>query len=436
MCRRRHIIRIIACGVIAALTIGCTGLSMMSFKENSKHLYDKLILAPMDAYNEAMRLYLAGKFWQASFAFGKVISLFPNFHLNDKAFWYLGDCYTKLNLNQIARDVFSQSLEEFTSSEMRPKYLFGLERLDYREGNYDEALKEHAFIINFYPESEIRFDADYLAGEIQFMRKNFIAAEKLLSNLKPGHPKYLFALYTLAIINIELNNSQAAIQNLSNSINDSSEEPSDQLLREAAALKLGHLYFESGDQLRRAVEMYARVPEGSPFQEEALLATGWAWIKVNRPQQVIQALDQFFLNCSESSLTPEAYLLKGYALMLLKRFDEAIEAFKLCQTSCTRHYISDDDLRQHKAQFDEYAKLFATTAERIKKNALMKPTENTLEERPDLEKAFLQFANENDAFFNYAQTAASDKRFFKRKGQILMDVEYALKLAEKIKNRR
>jgi len=66
----------------------------------------------------------------------------------------------------------------------------------------------------------------------------------------------------------------------------------------------------------------------------------------------------------------------------------------------------------------------------------MKPTENTLEERPDLEKAFLQFANGNDAFFNYAQTAASDKRFFKRKEQILADVEYALKMANKMKNKR
>ena len=63
-------------------------------QRESKRLYDQLILAPMDAYNEAMRLYLAGKYWEASFAFGKVMSLYPNFYLNDKATYYMGDSYS------------------------------------------------------------------------------------------------------------------------------------------------------------------------------------------------------------------------------------------------------------------------------------------------------------------------------------------------------
>ena len=75
-------------------------------QRESKRLYDELILAPMDAYNEAMRLYLAGKYWEASFAFGKVLSLFPNFHLNDKATWYLGNSYRFLYMNDIARQVY------------------------------------------------------------------------------------------------------------------------------------------------------------------------------------------------------------------------------------------------------------------------------------------------------------------------------------------
>ncbi len=59
-------------------------------QRESKRLYDMLILAPMNAYNEAMRLYLEERYWEAQFAFGKVMSLFPNFHLNDKATYYMG----------------------------------------------------------------------------------------------------------------------------------------------------------------------------------------------------------------------------------------------------------------------------------------------------------------------------------------------------------
>jgi tetratricopeptide (TPR) repeat protein len=392
----------------------------------SKHLYDKLILAPMDAYNEAMRLYLAGKYWEAGFAFGKVLSLFPNFHLNDKAKWYLGDCYTKLYMDDIAREVFKEALEEYTTSEQRSRYIYGLLRLDYREGKYEEALKNHAFIINLYPESDIRTDADYLAGEIQFQRKNFNVAEQLLSRLKLGDPSYLYAQYTLAIINIENNKEQPAIQNLTAIIKDSTQEASDQLLQDAANLKLGHLYFESGDKLRQAVEAYQRVPEGSPFQDEALLGTSWAWMKVNRPQEAFQTIDHLIVSYPESSLLPESYLVKGYALMLLKRYSEAVSTLEQCLATAKKPFITDGDLQKRKGEFNDYVQKFAPTAEKIKKNTLRKPTNKVLEERTDMENEFQKYAKESRDFFNYTVLAKSHTRFFKRKDEVIADAEYAL----------
>jgi TolA-binding protein len=392
----------------------------------SKRLYDKLILAPMDAYNEAMRLYLAGKYWDAGFAFGKVLSLYPNFHLNDKAKWYMGDCYTKLYMDDVAREVFKEALEEYTTSEQRSRYIYGLQRLDYREGKYDEALKNHAFIINLYPESDIRTDADYLAGEIQFQRKNFNVAEQLLAQLKPGDPSYLYAQYTLAVINIENNKEQAAIQNLTTIIKDSTQEASDQLLQDAANLKLGHLNFESGDKLRQAVEAYLRVPDGSPFQDEALLGTSWAWMKVNRPQEAYQTIDRLILAYPESPLMPESYLVKGYALMLLKRYSEAVTTLEQCLTAAKRSFVTDGDLQKRKSSFDDYVQKFAPSAEKIKKNALRKPTNKVLEERPEMEKDFQKYAKESHDFFNYTLMAKSHTRFFKRKDEVIADAEYAL----------
>jgi TolA-binding protein len=392
----------------------------------SKKLYDKLILAPMDAYNEAMRLYLAGKYWEAGFAFGKVLSLFPNFHLNDKAKWYMGDSYTKLYMNDIAREVFKEALEEYTTSEMRSKYIYGLERLDYREGKQDDALKNHAFIINLYPESEIRADADYIAGEVQFQRKNYNVAEQLFSGIKPGDPSYLYSQYTLAIINIENNKEQTAIQNLTTIIKDSTQESPDQLLQDGANLKLGHLYFESGDKLRQAVEAYQRVPDGSPFQEEALLGTAWAWMKVNRPSEAVQAVERLIFNYPESPLVPESYLVKGYALMLLKRYPEAVNTLEQCVNACKKDFVTEELLNKRKAQFEEYLGKFSPTAEKIKKNALRKPTNKTLEERPELDKEFQKYAKESRDMFAYSILAKSHARFFKRKDEVVADAEYAL----------
>ena len=79
----------------------------MRQQRESKRMYDQLILAPMDAYNEAMRLYLAGKYWEASYAFGKVISLNPSFHrVTKSATFYMGNCYRYLQMNGIAREVY------------------------------------------------------------------------------------------------------------------------------------------------------------------------------------------------------------------------------------------------------------------------------------------------------------------------------------------
>jgi tetratricopeptide (TPR) repeat protein len=402
----------------------------------SKRMYDQLVLAPNDAYSEAMRLYLAGKYWEASYAFGKVISLFPNFHLNDKATWYLGNSYRFLHMNDIARQVYKEALEEYTTSDMRSKYIYGFQALDYREGKYDDALKNHAFITNLYSDSDIKTDADYLAGEIHFQRKNYNVAEQLLSGIKPGEPSYLYAQYTLSIINIENNKEQAALTNLSNIIKDTTQEASDQSLQDAANLKIGHLYFEMGDKLKLAVEAYQRVSEGSSYGDEALLGTAWAWIKVNQPNASLSTIERLVGSYPETSLIPEAFLVKGYGLMLLKRYPEAVAALEQCLATSKRQFITDADLKARSSNFDKSVSDFSPFSERIKKNALRKPTNKTLEERPELQKEFEKYSKESYDFFKYTLEAKSHKRFFMMKEQIVTDAEYALAKATRMMNAR
>ncbi len=400
-------------------------------QRESKRMYDLLILAPMDAYNEAMRLYLAGKYWEASYAFGKVMSLYPNFYLNDKAAFYMGNSYRFLQLNGIAREVYKTALEEYTTSDMRPKYLYGLENIDYRENKYEEALRNHAFITNLYGESEIRPDADYLAGEIHFLRKNYTAAEQLLSKLKSGDPSYLYAQYTLSVINVENRKVEAAITNLKHIIEDTTQDASGQLLQDAANTKLGHLYFEQVE-LRNAVEAYKRVPEGSSYGDEALLGTAWAWIKVNQPAVSNQTIDRLIASHSESPLVPEAYLVKGYGLMLQKNYGEAVASLERCLELLKGTYVTTADLQVKEKGFKQYEQGFEPTAQKIRKNAQRKPTDKTIEERGGLKGEFEKFAKESRDFFNYQLLAKSHKRFFMRKDEVEQDASYALAKATNI----
>lgn len=400
-------------------------------QRESKRLYDKLVLAPMNAYNEAMRLYFAKKYWEASFAFGKVVSLFPNFHLNDKATYYMGDCYTQLYLNGIAREVFKDALAEYTTSEMRSKFLYGLQLLDYREGKYKDALKNHAFISNLYSNSEIRPDADYLAGEIHFLRKNYSAASQVLSGIPPDAAAYKYAQYTLAVINIENNRIKAAIQNLRRIVTDTSMAETSVLVRYKADVKLGQLYFEQVD-LRKAVEAFKRVPEDSEQGDEALLGIAWSWIKVNRPQECLNAIEQLISLHPKSPIMPEAYLVKGYSLMLLRQNNDALAALNECLQMCKTEFATEDDLKFKEEKFGHYIIEFTPTANEIKKNALRKPTDRIIAERAGLKTEFDKYDKKSKDLFYYSLLVEDNRKFFRRKEQIIQDVEYAIAKVTKI----
>jgi tetratricopeptide (TPR) repeat protein len=400
-------------------------------QRESRRLYNLLILAPMNAYLEAMRLYSEKRFWEAGFAFGKVLSLYPNFHLNDRATFYLGNCYRFMRMNDISRSVYKEGLSEYTTSDVRANFLYGLEELDYREGNYDNALKNHSFITNLYGEHEIRPDADYLAAQIHFLRKNFTAAEMLLNGIKPKDSVYMYAQYTLAVVNVDNNKSKSAIQNLSTIIADTATDPGILLLQDAANNKLGQLYFEEVE-LRKAVEAFSQVPDGSPYGEEALMGIAWSWIKVNRPEEALKTINQLLMSHAESPLVPEAYLVKGYALMLVQRNQEAKTALEQCLVSCKTDFASPEQLRARKSKFDQYILQFAPTEEKIKKNALRKPTDKTIAERADFKTEFDKFAKEARDFFEFSLKVESSKEFFRRKDQVLLDADYALAKVTKI----
>jgi tetratricopeptide (TPR) repeat protein len=413
-------------------------------QKESKRLYDRLVVAPMDVYQQAMRLYTAGKYWEASFAYGKLMSLYPTFYLNDKAIYYMGDCYKELYMNNTAREVFKDALEEHTTSDMRAFYLYGVMSLDYREDNYDEAMRNHSFIINLYPESPIVGEAEYLAGEIEFARGHEEAAREHFEKVKPTDKSYLYALYTLSVIYYHSDNEQGAIKSLRRIVEDTTSKKADDLLQNAAAVKLGHLYYESQGadgrgRLREAVEAYSMVQAGAtPSGDEALMGTAWAWIKAGQPQMAYQSADKITSLHPKSPFVPEALLVKGYTLMQQKRYYDAIPAFEKClEAAAGGKFLTADDVATRRVQYDSEMETFAPTADKIRKNAMRKPTPRSVEERPELQKGYDRFAKEHKEFFDYRMLEKSHRNFFMQKEQIIEDATFALaKATNMIKSRR
>ena len=84
---------------------------------------------------------------------------------------------------------------------------------------------------------------------------------------------------------------------------------------------------------------------------------------------------------------------------------------------------------------NDYDVITAPSAEKIKKNAARKPTQRTIDERPELYKEYDKFAKENKEFLDIKVLQKSHTRFFMQKEQILEDAIFALaKATNSVKN--
>ena len=92
----------------------------------------------------------------------------------------------------------------------------------------------------------------------------------------------------------------------------------------------------------------------------------------------------------------------------------------------TVKYVTEADLQARAQKFGQTTNEFAPTAEKMKKNALRKPTDKSIEERGAFKSEYDKFAKENRDFFNYTLLAQSHKKFFMRKDQVISDAEYAI----------
>ena len=130
--------------------------------------YRRLKIEPENDYRAAMRLYLNRQFLEAAYAFGKVQTKYPAFHLVDQAAFYKAKSFENLRMHKAAKSVYEDAIKRYPQSDQRAKYHFQLMNIDYKEGKYTEAMTKYQNIAQKFGESDVKADADYVAGQIKF----------------------------------------------------------------------------------------------------------------------------------------------------------------------------------------------------------------------------------------------------------------------------
>ncbi len=385
--------------------------------------YRRLKLEPEEAYREAMRLYLARKFLLAAYAFGKVITKYPAFHLVDLAAFYKGKSFENLRMHTAARDVYRRAIKKYTMSDTKPRYIFQLMNIDYKENKHNEASEKYQLISNLYKESDIKPDADYVMGQIRFIQKDYSSSIRLLKPILPGNANYSYARYTLAMSYFKLKKFQEAMACMQDIMEVSPSNISEQELKDIAAVKLGHFAFDE-DRFMDAAKYYAAVPSTSSKYDEALLGLAWAFIRHQRFDQAERAVDELISVAPNSFLIGEAHLLKGFCQYFNKKYDDAIKSFDKAVERSNAQTVSESQVRENEQAYSSNQSEFEEVQKRALSLSNQIPSARVLQKRDELRPDYDKIQEKIEAYIEFQSYVSKSNRFKRNRERVIQDAKF------------
>jgi len=384
--------------------------------------YRRLKIEPENDYRYAMRLYLNRDFIGASYAFGKVQTKYPTFHLVDQAAFYKGKSFENMRMHLAAQEIYKDAIKRYPNSDQVPKYHFQLMNIDYKEGRFSEAMAKHQFIIQNFPKSDVKPDADYVAGQIKFEQGQYKEAIDMLSSILPGNANYFYARYTMGIAYSRLEKWDEAKGSFNDILSYQAANQSEKDLQDAAKIKLGHIYFSEPDGVPQAAKYYGQVTNtNSPFYEEAALALAWSFLKFHKTKEAKPFTQWIIKNRPNSYLISEAYLVLGYCDYLEKNFRAADKNLAMAIKLTENPTISKEQKDSARTAFGEMKEGFDSVQVRALDLSRQLPTPRVEQKRAALNPDFERANREIENFAEFQQRVIQSDRFDASRQRVLGD---------------
>ena len=389
--------------------------------------YRRLKIEPENDYRAAMRLYLNRQFLEAAYAFGKVQTKYPAFHLVDQAAFYKAKSFENLRMHKAAKSVYEDAIKRYPQSDQKAKYHFQLMNIDYKEGKYTEAMAKYQNIAQKFGESDVKADADYVAGQIKFEQGLYQESVDLLAAILPGNANYFYARYTMGIAYSRLGKFEEAENCFRDITEQQYSNQSEQDLQDAARVKLGHIYF-SGEKadIAQAAQMYGQVKPGSPVYDEAMLGIAWSFLKVNKPDEAMKPAKWIISNLPESFLVSEAYLVQGYCYFMKKDYKNAAASLEQAEKKTEQPAVSVAARDSARQAYDAMQSEFDSVQVQALDLARQLPTPRVQSKREALQPTFNKANQAIEDYAAFTQRAIQSDRFESNRKRILEDAGFTL----------
>jgi hypothetical protein len=192
----------------------------------------------------------------------------------------LADLYYGYGLYQESRDLFARLLSAEVSDSIQNRIWFNLAQLRYEQGYYEPALDLLSRINNQLPDN-IESERKYLLTNLYMGAGEYDQAADLSNQINSKSIWKIYARYNLAVTLIEDGRYESGKALLEKIGQLESQSPELHALRDRANLSLGlkQLRMELPEP---ALESLSRIRLEGPLSNQALLASGWAWYRLEQ----------------------------------------------------------------------------------------------------------------------------------------------------------
>jgi tetratricopeptide (TPR) repeat protein len=283
------------------------------------------------------------KYWKCARELIILMDYYPEYERLDEVVYYLGQCLFEEDLPISALRMYKHLLKKYPKSQLVSATLLGVEKTYYHQGNYKMALSVYFAILKRTPEDRELLDAAcYFAGQSHFYLKNYDMAINVLKKIDGHSDYYDAALYTIALSYLKKSNVATAVVFFQKIISLPIISGERRNIVDNARLTLGYIYYEL-KSYQPATQLLLDISNKHENYQDALLALGWALLKMEDYQNVIKYLKKLIKQYSESANAEEAYFLLGQSYIALGEYDNAIESYQtivdLYQDKVNLHHI-------------------------------------------------------------------------------------------------
>ncbi|MCA9732249.1 MAG: tetratricopeptide repeat protein [Deferribacteres bacterium] len=304
--------------------------------------------ASVQMFQNAIEMYKEKEFWKASRELIVILDFYSEFSKIDGVVFYIGECLYNMKMYKSAERLYQYLLENYKDSDYVAGAYLGLQKIQYSTGNYEQCIQFYNRLSEKHNKSNAMAGAHYYCGMSFYHTQDFDAAINAFSMIDKKSEYFDYGLYTTALAFLKKKDMKKAVQVFRAVLSLPVVNKERQDIIRTTHLTLGYLYYELG-YYQQAIKHYAKIPVHDETYPEALLASAWAFIKLNDYQQAIISLNELVKRTDDPKYNEEAHFLLGQSYSELEFFDFAIQEYNYI----IKRYPDKDNIDKRIAQVTE-----------------------------------------------------------------------------------